>query len=76
MGHDSPQQQPALFEQVASIFAANGFKVYLFDSLRPTPELGFAIRRLGCQSGVVITASRWPQGNTTATRHTGPTERR
>lgn len=45
----------------ADVFAANGFTVYLFDSLRPTPELSFAIRELGCMSGVVITASHNPK---------------
>ena len=61
IGHDSRNNSRLFSEQVASIFAANGFKVYLFDSLRPTPELSFAIRRLGCQSGVVITASHNPK---------------
>jgi phosphoglucomutase len=46
---------------VADIFAANGFHVYLFDTLRPTPELSFAIRLLGCQSGVMVTASHNPK---------------
>ena len=46
---------------MADIFAANGFKVYLFDSLRPTPELSFAIRHLHCHSGVVVTASHNPK---------------
>jgi len=51
-----------LFAQTsAEIFAGNGFKVYLFEDLRPTPELSFAIRELGCQSGVVITASHNPK---------------
>jgi len=45
----------------AEVFAANGFKVYLFDALRPTPELSFAVRHLGCQSGVMITASHNPK---------------
>ncbi len=45
----------------AEVFAANGFEVYLFDDLRPTPELSFAIRHLGCQSGVMITASHNPK---------------
>jgi len=45
----------------AEVFAANGFKVYLFESLRPTPELSFAVRHLGCQSGVMITASHNPK---------------
>ncbi|MBR5584157.1 MAG: hypothetical protein IKW21_06485 [Lachnospiraceae bacterium] len=44
----------------ALIFAANGFKTYLFTSLRPTPELSFAIRTLGCDTGVVVTASHNP----------------
>ena len=47
-------------ETTASIFSANGFEVYLFEALRPTPELSFAIRQYGCQSGVVITASHNP----------------
>ncbi|MEG0033221.1 MAG: phospho-sugar mutase, partial [Mucinivorans sp.] len=45
----------------ANVFAANGFTVYKFESLRPTPELSFAVRTLGCQSGVVITASHNPK---------------
>jgi phosphoglucomutase len=45
----------------ASVFSANGIKVFLFESLRPTPELSFAIRHLGCQSGVVVTASHNPK---------------
>ena len=48
-------------ETTAGIFAANGIKVYLFDALRPTPELSFTIRHFGCQSGVVITASHNPK---------------
>lgn len=47
--------------RVADIFASNGFKVFLFDSLRPTPELSFAIRKLGCKSGVMVTASHNPK---------------
>jgi phosphoglucomutase len=47
-------------ETTASIFSANGFEVFLFEALRPTPELSFAIRHYGCQSGVVITASHNP----------------
>ena len=45
----------------ADVFAANGFKVYLFEALRPTPELSFAIRHFGCQSGVMVTASHNPK---------------
>lgn len=61
VAHDSRNNSRLFSERVAAIFAANGFKVYLFDSLRPTPELSFAIRRLGCKSGVVITASHNPK---------------
>jgi phosphoglucomutase len=48
-------------ETSAKIFAANGIKAYLFDDLRPTPELSFAIRELGCQSGIILTASHNPK---------------
>jgi len=52
----------ALFaETTANVFSANGIKVYLFESYRPTPELSFAIRHLGCQTGVVVTASHNPK---------------
>ena len=52
----------AYFAQItAEVFSANGIKVFLFEMLRPTPELSFAIRHLGCQSGVVITASHNPK---------------
>jgi phosphoglucomutase len=45
----------------ADVLTANGIYVYLFDDLRPTPELSFAIRKLGCQSGIVVTASHNPK---------------
>ena len=61
VGHDSRNNSRLFAETTANIFSANGFKVYLFDSLRPTPELSFAIRHYGCQSGVVITASHNPK---------------
>ena len=61
VGHDSRNNSRKFAERVADIFASNGIKVFLFDSLRPTPELSFAIRELGCQSGVVITASHNPK---------------
>ncbi len=61
VAHDSRNNSRLFAEQVADIFASNGFSVYLFDSLRPTPELSFAIRELGCQSGVVVTASHNPK---------------
>ena len=61
VGHDSRNNSRLFAERVADIFAANGFKVYLFDSLRPTQELSFAIRHLHCHSGVVVTASHNPK---------------
>ncbi|PLX12581.1 MAG: phosphoglucomutase [Marinilabiliales bacterium] len=61
IAHDSRNNSRFFAETVAKIFSANGFVVYLFDALRPTPELSFAIRELGCQSGVVITASHNPK---------------
>ena len=61
VGHDVRNNSRLFAEIVAGIFSANGIKVYLFDSFRPTPELSFAIRHLGCQSGVNITASHNPK---------------
>ena len=61
VAHDSRNNSRMFAERVADIFASNGFKVYLFDDLRPTPELSFAIRELGLHSGVVITASHNPK---------------
>ena len=61
IAYDSRNNSRLFAETTANIFSANGFKVYLFDSLRPTPELSFAIRYLQCQSGVVITASHNPK---------------
>jgi len=61
VAHDSRNNSRLFAETVAGIFAANGIKVYLFDALRPTPELSFTIRHFGCQSGVVITASHNPK---------------
>ena len=61
VGHDSRNNSRLFAERVADIFASNGFKVYLFDALRPVPELSFAIRELGLHSGVVITASHNPK---------------
>ncbi|WP_080057053.1 phospho-sugar mutase [Spirosoma aerolatum] len=60
IAHDSRRMSPEFAQLAADIFSANGIKVYLFSSLRPTPELSFAIRQLGCQSGLVITASHNP----------------
>ena len=61
ISHDSRNNSRMFAERVADIFASNGFIVYLFDALRPTPELSFAIRELGCQSGVMVTASHNPK---------------
>ncbi len=60
IAHDSRRMSPEFARLVADIFSANNIKVYLFSSLRPTPELSFAIRQLGCQSGIVVTASHNP----------------
>ena len=61
VGHDVRNNSRKFAEIVANIFSANGIKVYLFEDFRPTPELSFAIRKLGCQSGVNITASHNPK---------------
>lgn len=61
ISHDSRNNSRMFAERVADIFASNGFKVFLFDALRPTPELSFAIRELKCQSGVMVTASHNPK---------------
>lgn len=60
IAHDSRNNSKEFSHQVAEVLAANNIKVYLFDDLRPTPELSFAIRHLGCKSGIVITASHNP----------------
>ncbi|MBN8663179.1 MAG: phospho-sugar mutase [Chitinophagales bacterium] len=61
IGHDSRNNSRFFAETTANVFAANGCEVYLFEALRPTPELSFAIRHLGCQAGVVCTASHNPK---------------
>lgn len=61
IAHDSRNNSRHFAETTANIFSANGIKVYLFDELRPTPELSFAIRHLGCNGGVVLTASHNPK---------------
>ncbi len=61
VGHDVRNNSRKFAEVVADVFSANGIKVYLFEDFRPTPELSFAIRQLGCQSGVNITASHNPK---------------
>ena len=61
VGHDCRNNSRLFAEISANIFSANGIKVYLFEDLRPTPEISFAIRHLGCQSGINITASHNPK---------------
>ena len=61
IGHDSRNNSRFFAETTAAVFAANGLHVYLFETLRPTPELSFAIRHLGCKGGVVCTASHNPK---------------
>lgn len=61
VGHDCRNNSRKFAEIAADIFSSNGIKVYLFESLRPTPEISFAIRKLGCQSGVIVTASHNPK---------------
>ena len=61
IAYDSRNNSPYFAEVTAAVFSANGIQVYLFDDLRPTPELSFAIRTLGCHSGVVLTASHNPK---------------
>ncbi|MBW7891103.1 MAG: phospho-sugar mutase [Chitinophagaceae bacterium] len=61
IAHDSRNNSRQFAEITAHVMAANGIKVYLFESLRPTPELSFAIRHLGCKGGVVCTASHNPK---------------
>lgn len=61
IGHDSRNNSRFFAETTAGVFAANGIQVYLFEALRPTPELSYAIRRLSCKAGVVCTASHNPK---------------
>ena len=61
IAHDSRNNSPFFAQTTADVFSANGFKVYFFEELRPTPSLSFAVRHLGCHSGVVITASHNPK---------------
>ena len=61
VGHDCRNNSRLFAETSANIFSANGIKVYLFEDMRPTPEISFAIRHLGCQSGIILTASHNPK---------------
>lgn len=60
IAHDCRNNSKSLAKLVADVFSANGIKVFLFSDLRPTPELSFAVRHLGCQCGIVLTASHNP----------------
>ena len=61
VGHDVRNNSRKFAELTADVFSANGIKVYLFDGPCPTPEVSYAIRKLGCQSGVMVTASHNPK---------------
>lgn len=61
IGHDCRNNSRKFAEISADIFSANGIKVYLFEDLRPTPEVSYTIRKLGCQSGIILTASHNPK---------------
>lgn len=61
VGHDCRNNSRLFAETSANIFSANGIKVYLFEDMRPTPEMSFAIRHFGCQSGIILTASHNPK---------------
>ncbi|HAF29352.1 MAG TPA: phosphoglucomutase [Bacteroidales bacterium] len=61
IAYDSRNNSRLFAEKTASVFSANGIKVFLFENLRPTPELSYAVRKLSCQSGIVVTASHNPK---------------
>jgi phosphoglucomutase len=61
IGHDCRNNSRKFAEISADIFSANGIKAYLYDDLRPTPEMSYTIRKLGCQSGIILTASHNPK---------------
>ena len=60
IAYDSRNMSPEFAQEAALCLAANGIKAYIFESLRPTPELSFAVRKLGCAAGINITASHNP----------------
>lgn len=70
IAYDSRRMSPEFAQEAALCLAANGIKAYIFESLRPTPELSYAVRKLGCIAGINITASH-NRRNTTDTRYTG-----
>ena len=61
IAHDSRMNSPAFARVAAEVFAAHGIKAYLYDGLRPTPQLSFTVRELGCTAGIVLTASHNPK---------------
>ena len=61
VGYDCRNNSDLFARISADIFSGNGIKVYLFEDMRPTPEMSFAIRHLGCQSGIILTASHNPK---------------
>ena len=68
IAYDSRRMSPGFANEAALCLAANGIKAYIFESLRPTPELSYAVRYLGCTAGINVTASH---RNTTDTKYTG-----
>lgn len=73
---DSRRMSPEFADEAACCLAANGIKAYVFESLRPTPELSFAVRELGCISGINVTASQQSARNTMDIKYIGKTEPR
>jgi phosphomannomutase len=69
IAYDCRHNSDTLAKLVADVFSANGIEVYLFSELRPTPELSFAVKHLGCQCGIVLTSHNPP--NITVTKYTG-----
>ena len=72
IAYDSRHMSPEFAQEAALCLAANGIKAYIFETLRPTPELSFAVRHLGCVAGINVTASTTHR-NTTDIRYTGKT---
>src|SRR5690554_2944126 len=68
IAYDCRHNSDTLAKVVADVFSANGIKVYLFEDLRPTPELSFAVRYLNCHAGIVLTASHNPPEDRKSTR--------
>lgn len=71
IAYDCRHNSQSLAQIVSDVFSANGIQVYLFEQLRPTPELSFSVKHLGCHCGIVLTASHNPL-NTMDTKYIGP----